>query len=246
MLNRLRRYLKPVTSEVPFRQIVMRLRRRAALFDELRGVLRIVATLPVDETVDDLEQMRQQLDKLVTSLKKRRPSRGPARDTREAIDIILKHIDTHGETLWGHAIRLPHSAGGGIRLVSRTNYLSEIFFQRFKHDERRRSGRKNLGQDLEHMPAEAALVRNLNHPDYVSIVCGSLDGLAAAFAELDRQERRSKLNAEPQQQQDQDLQATLQVASASLTSADRSVVRTEQMNRRVAAAAASRPVPSYP
>lgn len=239
-LKRLHRYLEPGACEVPFRQVAQRLRRRATLFDELRGVLRMVATLPEDQTVHDLELMREQLDELVASLKKRRPSRGPARDIREAIDLILEHIETHGETLWGHAIRLPESAGGGIRLVSRTNYLSEIFFRELKHDERRRSGRKNLGQDLEHLPAEAALVRNLEHDDYVTTVCGSLDGLTVAFAELDRQERESRLNGVPRQHQDEDLRITLQIASASLSPADRRVVRTEQMDRRVAAAAGSR------
>jgi hypothetical protein len=41
------------------------------------------------------------------------------------------------------------------------------------------------------MPAEAALVRNLERDDYVAIVCGSLDRLAEAFAELDRNEQPS-------------------------------------------------------
>ncbi len=239
-LARLRRYLEPVASEVPFRQVAVRLRRRAALFDELRGVLRMLAALPEDETVHDLEQMHEQLDELVASLKQRRPARGPAQDTREAIDLILEHIKTHGDNLWGHAIRLPESVGGAIRLVSRTNFLSENFFGGLKHDERRRSGRKNLGQDLEHLPAEATLVRNLQLDDYVTTVCGSTDELPQAFAELDRQERENRLNGVPPQQEEEDLAAVLQIASASLSPADRRVVRTEEMDRRIAAAAGSR------
>ena len=35
-------------------------------------------------------------------------------------------------------------------------------------------------------PAQAVLVSNLNHPDYVKITCGTLDNLPATFAELDR------------------------------------------------------------
>jgi hypothetical protein len=240
-LKRLHRYLQPVASEVPFRQVARQLRRRATLFDELRGVLRMVATLPENETVHDLEQMREQLDELVASLRKRRPTRGPASDTRDAIDLILEHIETHGGNLWGHAIRLPENAGGGIRLVSRTNFVAENFFGELKHDERRRSGRKNLGQDLEHLPAEAALVRNLTHDDYVTTVCGSLDRLAQTFAELDRHERDSRKDGVPRQpHEDDNLGATLHIASASLSSADRRVVRTDQMHRRIAAAAASR------
>ena len=239
-LKRFHRYLEQVSREVPFRQVSVRLRRRAALLDEMRAILRLAATPPEGETSDDLEQIRLQLDTWADSLRQRRPARGPAQDTREAIDVILTHLDTHGPSLWGHAIRLPDSVGGGIRLVARTNYPAENFFGEFKHDERRRSGHKNLGLDLERMPAEAVLVRNLERDDYVTIVCGSLDRLAEVFAEMDRDERQRKLDGLPPGEQDDDLENLLQIESASLSPADRRVVRTEDMNRRVAAAARSR------
>jgi len=240
-LKRLHRYVHLVGSaEVPFHQTTQRLRHRADLFDELRSVLRIVATPAVDETDTDLVRMQEQLDALVSSLNDRRPSRGPAQDTRNAIQIILDHIDTHGDNLWGHAIVLPESAGGGIRLVARTNHVSENFFGKVKHGERIRSGYKNLGYVLETMPAEALLVRNLEHDDYVATVCGSLDLLPQAFADLDRDDRERKLNNLPLREEDDDLDTVLQVASASLTPADRRVIRTKEMDRRIAAAAASR------
>jgi len=243
-LKRLHRYLAPVDSEVPFRQIVKRLRRRARLLDELRNVLRLTASLPDDETCHNLEQMQEQLDQWTASLRQRRPARGPAQDTREAFDIILKHMATHGSSLWGHAIQLPNHAGGGIRLVHRTNFLPENFFGDLKHDERRRSGHKNLGQDLEHLPAEAALVRNLENDDYVTILCGSRDQLASAFAELDRDQRERKRSLPQPEDQEEEIEAVPQIASASLCPADRRVIRTEEMDRRIAAAAGSR-APRY-
>jgi len=230
-LQLLRRALAPVDCEVPFRQVSAQLQRRAALFDELRGVLRL-ATPEADETAHDLARMQKALDALVVSLKQRRPERGPAGDTRQAIDIILKHIDVHGANLWGHAIRLPESAGGGVRLMSRTNFLVENFFGTLKHDERRRSGRKNLTQDLEHLPAEAALVYNLEHADYVSLLCGSLDRLPEAFASLDHEQREQQLSGLPADDSQQELERRLQIASASLSTADRRVIRTDAMNRR--------------
>ncbi len=227
-----------MVCQLPFRQASERLRRRAALFDQLRDVLRMTAAPAEDDTEQDLDQMREQLDELVASFRQRRPASGPAQDTREAIDLILKHIETHGDFLWGHAIRLPDNVGGGVRLVSRTNFPAENFFGELKHGERRRSGRKNLAQDLENLPAEATLVRNLEHDDYVSIVCGSLDRLPEVFAGLDRDERERKVNDLPQEAQEKDsLGAVLHIASASLSTADRRVVRTESMNRRIAAAA---------
>ena len=127
-LKRLNRFLAPVESEVPFHQNVLRLRRRAALFDEMRTVLRLAEKLPEDDTPQELEATRKQFDKWVVSLEKRRPARGPSRDSREAIDIILKHIDKHGQNLWGHAILLQEDADMRVRLVSRTNFLVENRF----------------------------------------------------------------------------------------------------------------------
>ena len=52
---------------------------------------------------------------------------------------------------------------------------------------RRRLGRTHLRRDLEDQPAQVALAANLMHPDYVQVVCGTLDQLPRAFAERDRQ-----------------------------------------------------------
>lgn len=124
--------------------------------------------------------------------------------------------------------------------MSRTNFPAENFFGTLKHDERRRSGRKNLTQDLEHLPAEAALVYNLEHTDYVTLICGSLDRLLEAFAQLDHDQREQHLRGLPADDPHQDLGCVLQIASASLSTADRRVIRTEAMDRRVVAAAKSR------
>jgi hypothetical protein len=239
-LERLHRYLAPVDCEVPFAQVTKRLRRRAALFDELRDVLRLAAIPQKDETEHDLQRMENELSELVASLTRRRPERGPAQDMREAIDIILTHIHIHGPNLWGHAIRLPERAGGGVRMTSRTNFLAENFFGNFKHGERRRSGRKNLTQDLEHLPAQAPLVYNLERPDYVTLVCGSLERLPETFAELDYDQRKIQLSGQPCEDPTRELAGFLQLESASLSTADRRVIRTEDMDRRVAAAARSR------
>jgi len=239
-LKRLNKYLAPVASEVSFRKTTRLLRRRAALFDEMRDVLRLAADPPQGETAQDLEMMRDQFDKWVASLKQRRPERGPAQDIRDAIDLIVEHVDRHGKNLWGHAIALPPGAGGGIRLVERTNFLLEgRFFKPLKHGERRRSGRRILTHDLEHLPAEAALAFNLGREDYVNIVCGSLDRLHEAFAQLDQDERELRRKGTAPDEQ-HDLGAVLQIATAALSTPDRRVIRTKGMDRRIRSAAASR------
>lgn len=237
-LRKLYRSLQPLDCKVPAHQVTERLRRRAALFDELRAVLRMSKSIPETETEQGLGLMRKQLDTWVASLHLRRPARGPAQDMREAIDLILKHIETHGDNLWGHAIGLPQNKG--VRLVARTNMIAENFFGTVKHEERRRSGRKNLGQDLENLPAEALLVQNLKHDDYIDTLCGSLRNLARAFAEMDEDDRNKENKGAEDKKQKNDLRSTLQIESASLSTADRRIIRNAEMNRRVAAAAKSR------
>ncbi|MBT7889523.1 MAG: hypothetical protein HN580_10915, partial [Deltaproteobacteria bacterium] len=234
--RRLHRTLIAVTAEVPFRQVVQRMRRRGSLFDELRNQLRLSSEMPEGESAADLYAMRQQFEEWTEDLKNSRPERGPAEDMRETIDIILKHIKVHGPNLWGHAIALPD---GNLKLVARTNALLENFFGEMKHSERRRSGRKNLTQDLEHLPAEATLVYNLNHSDYVSIVCGSLEQLPEAFAQIDAKKRADQ-NQGVRPETDIDLKRALQLSTASMSTADRRIIRNENMDSRIQMAANSR------
>ncbi len=100
--------------------------------------------------------------------------------------VILKYFNDYGDYLFGHPTR--RDADGTIlAVVERTNNIPEHFFGQAKHQLRRRLGRAHLARDLEDQPAQAALAANLQHPDYVRLLCGSLDNLPTVFAELDEQ-----------------------------------------------------------
>ena len=234
-LEKLRRILRPVQSDVPpFTSIGASLSKRAEFFSRLRSALRLqdkhaTAAIQPQRTVNNLNDVRAAVQTLTASLRKDRPQRGPAKDTRQAIDLILSHLDRHGPHLWGHAITLPKRVGGGVRLVERTNNDLESFFHTIKHGERRRSGRKILTQDFESLPPAAALAANLRHADYVSIVCGSLDRLAAAFAELDAANRSRSIAA--------DIAHHTTIETASLSSFDKRLVRQPALEDRIIAAA---------
>jgi hypothetical protein len=245
VLGRLARVLDSATVEPSFAQAAGTLRRRADLFDELRAALRLFpargdtsahgpATSP-----QQLQDIQAAVQKLTISLQERRPQRGPAQDTRQAIDQILAHLDRHGSSLWGHTITLPDEAGGGHRLVPRTNNLLESFYRAMKQGERRRSGRRTLADDLEHLPPEAALARNLLCPDYVEIICGSIQNLPHAFADLDAQGRLRNITPDPAADQ-VDCADAPEIATASLPRLDRRLVRSPAMTSRILAAARSR------
>ncbi len=100
--------------------------------------------------------------------------------------IILKYFNKYADHLFGHPV-IRDDDGTVIAVVERTNNVDEHFFGKEKQHLRRRVGRAHLGRDLEDQPAQAALAANLRHPDYVRILCGSIDNLHNAFANLDEQ-----------------------------------------------------------
>ena len=243
-LQRLGRILSPIDRDVPpLGPLAKTLSERGRLFTELRDALRLTGRKfsgpePNDpgQTQQTPRDIHQAVDDLADSLRQRRPERGPAKDLRQAIDIVLAHLERHGNFLWGHAIPIPDQLGGGIRLVDRTNNILEGFFHTMKHGERRRSGRKNLAQDFQRLPPAAALAANVTRSDYVSIICGgSLDRLPQAFARLDARDRsRSLATLSPNGKQ------SCGVESASLNAMDRGLVRTKELERCVLAAAGCR------
>ncbi len=109
--------------------------------------------------------------------KKKRPSKPEA--------IVLKYLEYHRDHLFGHPV-IRDGDGQVIVVVDRTNNPPEHFFGRSKQQLRRRLGRANLSRDLQQQPAQAALVANLRRPDYVQVLCGSIDNLPNAFSRLDR------------------------------------------------------------
>ena len=105
---------------------------------------------------------------------------------RSPANIILKYFERYGEHLFGHPA-LRDKDGTIVAVVERTDNVPEHFFGDQKRKLRRRVGRAHLGRDLEDQPAQVALVANLQHTDYVRIVCGSLENLAPTFAQLDEE-----------------------------------------------------------
>jgi hypothetical protein len=250
-LKHLHAILKPVVCDAAMAQAARTLVHRAALFDELRDALRLLPKIPPGaprastiKDIAELRDVRKAVGDLTESLRNRRPKRGPAKDQRQAIDIVLRHLDAHGGNLWGHEVKIVRAQGQIIRLVDRTNNSLEGFFHGMKHGERRRSGRKNLTRDFEDLPAAAALAQNLNRPDYVTILCGDLDNLPRVFARLDAEKRQQGLRVESQPEAASGKSSALP-ESASLPRDDLRLVRTEAMDRKMHDAASSRS-PRFP
>jgi hypothetical protein len=236
-LKRLRNILAPVECDLPLRQHSRYITERARIFDELRSALRLTPSKskvnPPEAavTTEELSDIRKQVESLIISLKSLRNTNIANSDIHKAISIIIRHIDKHGSSLWGHELTLP---SGETRLADRTNNYAEGFFRDLKHDERRRSGRKVLTQDFEFLPPEAALARNLRRDDYLKIVCGSIDQLHKSFSQLDALARAERLSGKCLVEKPQ---RPVEISSASLSTPDRRLVRVGGMRQRLQAAA---------
>lgn len=248
-LDRLGQVVAPVTAEVAAQRVARKLEVRSKLFDDLRAMLRLdgsksQATSPnvisPDEQAESLKNMQMCFTNFSLSLRERRAAQELSRNERQMLDIVLSHLERHGHYLWGHVLQMPEEAGGSFRIVGRTNNLLEGFFHQMKHGERRRSGRKVLTQDFEGLPAAAALVTNLTRPDYVELVCGSLEALPARFSALDVARREAQL-ATPK---GSPATSTLPgIVSAALPLPDRRLVRKDSLRERIQAAAEKRVSP---
>ncbi|MBU1495068.1 MAG: DUF2924 domain-containing protein [Actinobacteria bacterium] len=161
-------------------------------FCELRDVLRLTnAELPRADLraeqpqLPSLELLRlAEMERDLLDYKQELDKRVAAAGKSSVHAVVLRYLQRHGGRLFGHPARRDED-GRVLAVVERTNNALEHFFGGRKQELRRRLGRVHLARDLQQQPAQAALVANLRHPDYVRVLYGSLDDLPDAFAELD-------------------------------------------------------------
>ena len=112
--------------------------------------------------------------------------------------------------------------------MGRTNNGIENFNGRLKQDERKRSGRKVLTKDFEDMPEGVPFIKNLKKPDYVKILCESMENLPAAIAKIDHVEQVKKYPKRTQSINTESTATTTNTESSistSLPKSDRQFIR---------------------
>ena len=174
---------------------------RYAAFGELRDVLRLShnemlrqhdGATQLDLAALDHERLQvveKEVDDYTARLRQRVRAIPDQARKHATESIILGYLDRERDRLFGHPV-VRDDDGTVLAVVSRTNNPPEYFFGTGKRLMRRRLGRANLGRDMQQQPAQAALALNLRFPDYVRILCGSLDNLPGAFAGLRLEEVR--------------------------------------------------------
>ena len=186
-LETLQQLVSDVDNDTDLTVLRAQIRQRQQVFDDVRRVFRLVD--PTTDTQPALPQLQdEQIREVEDDLTKyravlcRRILKATG-DSEDALRSVLKVVDRVKGQLFGHPV-IRDATGKVLFVVNRTNNPAEHFFSRQNQAMRRRTGRKNLGRDLEDLPAEAALVHNLQQPSYVRVVIGSIDQLPARFASV--------------------------------------------------------------
>ncbi len=191
-LHHLGSIIRGLEKDKRVRNAVGHLEKAWQAFIQARSILRLTdAELPRGDKryqqvglpaleAQRLKEIEKQVDRYLKDLRIRVGDESLIRPTTPHA-IILKYFNKYKNQLFGHPV-IRDEDGTVIAVVERTNNVEEHFFGSEKQQLRRRVGRAHLGRDLEDQPAQAALAANLRHPDYVRILCGSLDHLHNAFA----------------------------------------------------------------
>lgn len=194
-VQRLGSLIRKIERDPRFAATLAEIEQSWCAFVELRGVLRLThgemlrqhdgiqqaeIAVVVHERMQsierDVEEYTEQLRQQGTS-----PRPSALQNAPEA--IILQYLEQYGAGLFGHPLVLDDD-GVILFIVTRTNNPPEYFWGVSKRLLRRRLGRANLGRDMQQQPAQVAIALNLRFPDYVRVLCGSIDNLPDAFADL--------------------------------------------------------------
>ena len=187
-LQTMARHLTSLREDPQVVAAAQRLEKAAALFEELRQILRLSSQpherwLRGQVPCEDREMLETLPKRLQQWRDRLRERNGRERDEDKRADqkTVLGYLEKYQQPLVGHVIPLPGRKTPFV--VARTNNLAEHRFAAIKQGARRKVGAKRLTRYLQAMRAEELLVANLADPEYVEIVCpGGLANLPATFA----------------------------------------------------------------
>ena len=193
LLGKTWKKLYDITTDRKLKVAVMRMDKKAVVFDNLRKAMRIA--LPEsksglnDEGQKEIALIRKQLTSFRQSFNADKLKQFPEYKN------FVAQIDQYWDKLLADPIVKKTPKGTTTIYPQRTNNILEQFFRHFRSDNRRRTGNNSLTRLLKTMLCDTPLAKNLENEEYVSIICGTENSLEDRFAQIDhdivRQEFKS-------------------------------------------------------
>jgi len=157
------------------------------LFTRLRGILRIdsesVPLSSVLETESDeiVCKMEQELEAFKNELYKNLLNdRSHVREKK----IIFDHLEKYKDKLFLTNFRVDPNDPSKDIIMERTNNIEEQQFRKFKRNQRRIHGNRDVGHDLNFYGSYLPIVWNLNNDEYIKTVYGSMENIPVVFSQV--------------------------------------------------------------
>lgn len=192
MLWKLFHLIKPIVGDSALKKNKVQYQTKLTVFNQLRKALAIapesnrkalrqngqsVSDKPMPQIKIEVEAFMQNLQHTINTV------------TDDSIKKSLKNVQERILFYWDHLFAAPLEVeiNGQKRLiqVQRTNNIMEHQFRAASYAYRRVHGNRSIRRNLEKVPDQVALVKNLENPHYIKLVYGSQDQIAKRFSQID-------------------------------------------------------------
>ena len=157
------------------------------LFTRLRLILRIdsesvpLSSVLETETDEIVCKMEQELEAFKNELYKTLVNdKSQVREKK----IIFDHLEKYKDKLFLTNFRVDPNDPSKDIIMERTNNIEEQQFRKFKRNQRRIHGNRDVGHDLNFYGSYLPIVWNLNHDEYIKTVYGSMENIPVLFSQV--------------------------------------------------------------
>ena len=195
MLSKLWGPLTKIVEDQQLKNAAAQMQKKVPTFKKLREALRIAVPNSNQGLNDDGQEA--DIKSIEEKVKRFRKEIMPDKDYSK----MTEQIDKYWDKLFADPITVNTPTGQLNIQPQRTNNVLERFFRDLKRRNRKRSGTLSLNKTLRSILADTPLVKNLDNPDYVSIILDGCSTLEERFARIDSCMVVEKLKAEQKKQQ---------------------------------------------
>jgi hypothetical protein len=176
--------LKKTVYDAALSSTVKRMIKKVNIFNQLRSAMRITSAEENHGLNDEGDSDMQTIKSNVTAFRYCDEIETLGNEN-VSYRKMIEQIDKYWDKLFADPITVT-TPNGNIQIQpQRTNNLLEQSFRLLKRCARKKGGQQKLSKVLKGMLADTPLIRNLTHPDYMTLLLKGKRDLAERFAEID-------------------------------------------------------------
>lgn len=194
-LFKLRAELEKIVADGSLRQAMAAIEDKSGVFDALRDAMRMAPETGTEGlNCDNMAISIQSIEANVTQFRQTLTA-SEAYARCPGYQKMVGQIDRYWEKLFADPISVMTAKGEVTVQPQRTNNIIERSFREFKRGWRCRTGNGSMNKVLQTMLADTPLVKNVQNPDYMTILLNGKESLEQVFADVDERLVRSTLKA---------------------------------------------------